>query len=373
MKHTRMFVKLLPVAIAAAISNPVTAGITLYDQDGMTFSADGHFNAFYTYQDVDNKVANTETKTSRVRMGFLPNYIGFNVAKATGDLTVGGRSSFWVSINDSNQTAGDANKTDSMIDVRQFYATVDGEFGQVLFGKDFGLYARSNIFNDELLLGVGFAPAATGNTTFGNITTGYPYANPTAQITYRSPVSNGFQLAVGILDPNTTSTASNESNTARFETELTYGAEYDGTAVKGWLGGAFGDSTTSGVDAQGVAYGAQVKVADFTLTASGFDQEGISSVFASNTLTASDESEGYLLQGSYRLGANRVVLSYGQTENTAAGSSVTTKDNLSGVALFHDVNENLKLIAEYTVHESNNGTLDTSETDTFALGAALSW
>ena len=363
----------VPLALAVAFSNSAMAGISLYDQDGTTFSVDGYFNAFYTYQDSEDKVADTHTKTSRVRMGFLPNYIGFNVGKQVGDLSVGGRSSFWVSINDSNQD-GDNTKTDSMIDVRQFYATVDGDFGQVLFGKDFGLYARSNIFSDELLMGVGFAPATTSNTTFGNITTGYPYANPTAQITYRSPVMSGLQVAVGVLDPNTTGgTAKGDSNSARFETEVTYTADYDGVAVKAWVGGAMGDSVTSGVDAKGISYGARLAAAGFTLTASGFDQEGISSVFASNTLTDSAESDGYLLQGAYAFSANRLVLSHGQTKNTAAGSSVTTKDSLTGAALFHNINDNLTLVAEYTVHKTDNGSVDTSATDTVALGAVLSW
>jgi hypothetical protein len=370
MKNKSMLIKLLPVAVAAAISSTASAGITLYDQDGTTFSADGHFNAFYTYQDSTDKTGSSDvsTKTSRVRMGFLPNYIGFNVAKDMGDLKVGGRSSFWVSINDSNQ--GSDSQTDSMIDVRQFYATVDGDFGQVLFGKDFGLYARSNIFSDELLLGVGLAPATSTNTTFGHITAGYPYANPVAQISYRTPVMSGFQLAVGLMDPNTTGTAAGQSNSARIETEATYSADYNGTAVKGWIGGAFGDSTTPGVDANGVAYGAQVKLAGFALTASGFDQEGISTAFASTTLATETESEGFLVQGSYSVGANRFVLSYGETET---GSSVKAKNSLTGAAVFHDINENLKLVAEYTVNEVNNGTMDTSETDTFALGATLSW
>ena len=123
----------VPLALAVALSNSAMAGISLYDQDGTTFSVDGYFNAFYTYQDSEDKVADTNTKTSRVRMGFLPNYIGFNVGKTVGDLTVGGRSSFWVSINDSNED-GDGTKTDTMIDVRQVYATVDGHLGPVLFG-----------------------------------------------------------------------------------------------------------------------------------------------------------------------------------------------------------------------------------------------
>jgi hypothetical protein len=365
MKNKSMLIKLLPVAVAAAISSTASAGITLYDQDGTTFSADGHFNAFYTYQDATDKTGSSDvsTKTSRVRMGFLPNYIGFNVAKDMGDLKVGGRSSFWVSINDSNQ--GSDSQTDSMIDVRQFYATVDGDFGQVLFGKDFGLYARSNIFSDELLLGVGLAPATSTNTTFGHITAGYPYANPVAQISYRTPVMSGFQLAVGLMDPNTTGTAAGQSNSARIETEATYSADYNGTAVKGWIGGAFGDSTTPGVDANGVAYGAQVKLAGFALTASGFDQEGISTVFASDLLATEADTDGYLVQAAYQAGDHRFIVSHGETDTGGA-----QKDEMQSLAYFYNVNSNLKLIAEYDVADSATLGEDTKQ---FAIGAALSW
>jgi hypothetical protein len=46
-----------------------------------------------------------------------------------------------------------------------------------------------------------------------------------------------------------------------------------------------------------------------------------------------------------------------------------------GIALFHDVNDNLKLVAEYNQFEINGH--DTNEqnenTDTFAVGAVLTW
>lgn len=122
------------------------AAVELYDKDGTSFSVDGYFNAFYVNRDDDV----SDTRDSRIKMGFLPNTIGFNFSKEIGDLTLGGRSSFWTTINDSLDSP-----TDTAIDVRQFYATVDGSFGQVLIGKDFGLYARSNIFLDEILMGFG--------------------------------------------------------------------------------------------------------------------------------------------------------------------------------------------------------------------------
>ncbi len=355
---------LLTLAVAGVLASSAQAEITLYDQNDTTFSADGLLNAFYTHQEQGDQ------NVSRVRMGFLPNYIGFNVTKQQGDLKLGGRSSFWVTINDSNDlsTGGDTH-TDSAIDVRQFYGTVDGDFGQVLFGKDFGLYARSNIFNDELLLGVGFAPQGSTRTTFGNITTGYPYANPNAQITYRSPKLNGFQLAAGILDPNYDFSSGNTrySEEPRFEAELTWGTTFDNGHLNAWISGASGESTTAAtdttVDASGVAYGVQLGYGGFKLTASGFDQQGIPTTFTSDVLAAETDSDGYLVQTSYTYKAVRGVLSYG---NVDAGG---IESELSAGALFYSVNDNLKLVAEYSVHEPEGG----ADTDTLALGAVLTW
>lgn len=60
-----------------------------------------------------------DRRQSRVKMGFLPNYLGFNMGKQVDDLKLGARASFWVTINDS-----ETNGTDTAIDVRQFYGTV---------------------------------------------------------------------------------------------------------------------------------------------------------------------------------------------------------------------------------------------------------
>ncbi|GAA0785364.1 porin [Marinobacterium sediminicola] len=358
-----MTTKLLPAMIALGMAAQAQAGITLYDQEGTTFSADGLLNAFYTYQDQGDQ------QVSRVRMGFLPNYIGFNVTKEADGLKLGGRSSFWVTINDSNNLNEDSTKTDTGIDVRQFYATVDGEFGQVLFGKDFGLYARSNIFNDELLLGVGFAPKGTAGTTFGNITTGYPYANPNAQITYRTPEVNGFKLAVGILDPNYDFTPGNTrySEDPRLEAELTYGTKFDGGHFNAWISAAVGETTTAAtdttVDAHGVAYGAQIGYGGLKLTVSGFDQQGIPTSFASNNLSTEAESDGYLVQTSYTYNSVRGVLSHGNVDNNG------TESELNAAGLFYSINDNLQLVAEYSVYEADGN----DDIDTIAMGAVLTW
>ncbi|WP_420598334.1 porin [Neptuniibacter sp.] len=345
--------KLLAAAVAMGMSVQASAAIELYNQDNTTFAVDGLFNAFYVNTDDD-----TTGDSNRVRMGFLPNWIGFNVTKQMDDLKLGGRSSFWITIND-----GTNNVTDTAIDVRQFYGTVDGDFGQVLFGKDFGLYARTNIFSDELLLGTGLPMPNTGGVTFGNISIGYPYATPNAQITYRSPVSNGFQLAVGVLDPDSGETVG-AADQARFEGELTYATDFDGGKFNAWIGAAAGDSNVDGGSVEGVAFGARVNMGGFQLTASGFDQEGISSVLADRTVGSNVESDGYLVQASYSANGHRIVLSHGETDTNAA-----SENELDSIAYFYNVNSNLILVAEYDMYDSSAN----NDTDQFAIGAVITY
>ncbi len=198
--------RILPLTLASLGAlgglQPAAADILLYDKDETTFSTDGYFNAFYVNSDVDRQGETYDRRQSRVKMGFLPNYIGFNFGRKIDELSLGGRASFWVTINDS-ETDG----TDTAIDVRQFYGTVAGDWGEVLIGKDFGLFSRSNIFLDELLAGFGNPSDTLGlvdgkGVSFGNIGTGYPYPFPTSQITYRNnDLLPGLRIAVGILDP----------------------------------------------------------------------------------------------------------------------------------------------------------------------------
>ncbi|MEM9315515.1 MAG: porin, partial [Pseudomonadota bacterium] len=209
MKKSVFCKRVLPVAVAAAFSVPGMAAVEVYNEDGTTVSFDASFNAFYsstsTETDVDG-VQSASRDQSRVRSGFLPNWFGANFSKDVGDFKLGGRASFWVSINDSDETP-----TDGLIDTRQFYGTVDSTWGQVLVGKDFTLFNRSNIFGDEVLLGYGMTNDTLGlvdgaYVSFGNIGSGYIYPLPTSQITYRSPDVGGFKLAVGLVDPSRVAT-----------------------------------------------------------------------------------------------------------------------------------------------------------------------
>jgi hypothetical protein len=374
MKNNKM-TKLLPLIVAMGMSTQAAAAITLYDQDQTTFSVDGLFNTFYVSSKTDGDTLPKQSE-SRIKMGFLPNVIGFNFGKQMDDLKVGGRSSFWVSINDTDPqrdaSAADAG-TGSLIDVRQFYATVDGSFGQVLLGKDFALFNRSNILGDEILLGFGQTMTTGddgGNVSFGNIGTGYLYPFPNSQITYRTPDMGGLNIAVGVFDPAKRSATSVETS-PRLETEITYAMTSDDFSGKVWVGGMTQKSKDAGdeLKASGTSYGLNLKAAGFALTASGFTAKGVGAAGLGHLLTADGaEVDGTLVQLSYTMGAERFVLSKGQNSGgTTKGGSELDLDNKTA-AIFHSVNSNLTLVGEFNKSEN-----DTDSVKTVALGAVVTF
>ena len=389
-KNKNVPLRLLPAFIVGLGLSPFAdAEIMLYDKDETTFSTDGYINAFYVNSDVDRAGDQYDRRQSRVKMGFLPNYLGFNMTKQVDDLKLGARASFWVTINDS-----ETNGTDTAIDVRQFYGTVaNKEWGEVLIGKDFGLFARSNILLDELLAGVGQVSDSLGlvdggGVSFGNIGSGYPYPFPTSQITYRTPVMDGLRVAVGIMDPVDTNDSSAlgkaYQKNPRTESEITYQFDVGGAKIYSCLNGSYQtsdntDSNVASVTSKGLGYGVQAKMEGLSLTGSGFQAKGINPFFTNNAGEATlrnVDSNGYLVQGSYKLGKNRLALSYGKTKDDGNGVIGSGADyETRGIALFHDVNANLKLVAEYNQfqikgHDTN---AQNEDTDTFAVGAVLTW
>ncbi|MCP4595888.1 porin [Neptuniibacter sp.] len=386
--------KLLAAAVAMGISAQASAAIELYNQNDTTFSVDGYFNTFYVNSSVDSDALG-DSDQSRVRMGFLPNYIGFNFGKQIDDIKLGGRSSFWVTINDSDvQRGGGAPGghasgtlgTQSGIDVRQFYGTIDGDFGQILIGKDFGLFGRSVILGDELLIGYGQSSDTLGlidggNVSFGNIASGYLYPFPKAQITYRTPASNGFQAAVGIMDPNKQlADSSSEESAPRFEAELTFSTEVAGGSFSANLSGMTqsSDSSTEDIDSSGFAGGVKFKTGGLALGLSAYDAEGVGTVAGLDTLIVSEENEveGYLAQASYTSGPARFVVSYGESESEndgLLGGGADTEYENTALGIFYTVNSNLILVGEYNKTEVTLNGADFEETDTIALGAVVTF
>ncbi len=377
--------------VAAAAAMPATAAVTVYDADNTTVSIDASFNTFLVKS--KSETATSERDQARVKQGFLPNWVGFNFGKQVGDLKYGGRASFWVSTNSSNSDA-----TNSLIDTRQFYGTIDGDWGQILVGKDFTLFNRNNIFLDEILIGYGYSSDSLGlidtnNVSFGNIGAGYIYPLPTSQIRYTSPSASGLKLEVALVDPtNTTSNLTGnggtattagtrgEESTPRLEAQLTYASG----AFTGWLGALSqkSDNTVS-VESEGFSYGFKIKSGGFSGHVSGYDGEGLGlligpadaqalaalgvSGFVATGSGAEVDSSGILTQLSYTAGKNRFVLSRGESE-LEIGTTKTENENQT-VALFHTVSSVLTIAAEYSKSEFNK----VEEVDTIAVGAIINF
>ncbi len=399
---SKLFSKVMLAGAVAAVSFGSQAAVEVYNNDGTTVSLDASFNAFYSTASTETNVAGEQTASrdqARIRSGFLPNWFGTTFSKKMGDVTLGGRASFWVSTNDSDETP-----TDGLIDTRQFYGTVDASWGQILIGKDFTLYNRSNIFGDEILLGYGMTNDTLGlvdgaYVSFGNIGSGYIYPLPTNQITYRSPDMGGLKLAVGLIDPSRAATAEDaagnliadpaaEESAPRIEGELTYAVSLGESANLNVWGGFMqqtSESATEKVDTRGVSYGAKLKFGGLSLHASGYDGEGVGflvgpadnkglGLAGAGFIVENGEevdSNGALGQVAYTMGNTRAVLSYGvsEIENAARWENETTT-----AALFHSFYPNLIGVLEYTQNEI---TIDASqlseETDSINFGLIINF
>lgn len=112
-------------------------------------------------------------------------------------------------------------------------------------------------------------------------------------------------------------------------------------------------------------------LADFTLAASGFTSSGDNPVLISNSPLTEENADGYLLQGAWRFGANRLVLSWGETD----GDILDMETESLTLGLFHDINSHFKVVAEFNRFEKSTrstGT-DTADTDTLAVGAIVTF
>ncbi|UTW12671.1 hypothetical protein [Marinobacterium rhizophilum] len=88
-----------------------------------------------------------------------------------------------------------------------------------------------------------------------------------------------------------------------------------------------------------------------------------------------DDVQGYLTRASCILGANRFVLSY--CENSSSHDPLRMGADAeythTAVAVFHDLNENLKRVAALNRTEVAVGGSDFEDTDTIAVGVVLTW
>jgi hypothetical protein len=302
--------------MAAGTAN--AQGLTMQMSNGWAFSFSGNVNAFLVYTDpkCSNNAATcsfagslvpvSETeKVSRIRTGLLPAFATFEAKGKEGGVDLGVHFGFAPQI---NNVGGVHDQFGAQIDMRQVYLTAGGSWGQILAGREIGLYQRNNILNDMTLFGVGSTGGggigAGGGTTLGRIGIGYVYPNFVAQITYSSPASNPAQISIGLFDPSaigislsTLSGGYRVTKIPRVESEFTWTSHFGETTTEAPKGadkvmvfvsgewqhaqsetGTFSSGQDS-KDSYGGAGGVRADFSGLSLVGSGFVGKGIGSVF----------------------------------------------------------------------------------------------
>ncbi len=411
------------LAILAAllfVASSAQAGVVIGGSDGWSFSTDGQINIFGVYQTGDDIPAGvnnpvlgaTNEEGFRLKSGFLPACVAFNIKAPTmGGLDMAGRIGFYPEPANANVK----NTFDGQIDLREIFFTVDGNFGQILAGKALSLFLGQNLLTEMTLLGAGRMAGnlnANVGPTLGRIGYGYVYPNFNAQVRYTTPSLNGFKLAVGVYDPSVISGSKSDTNLdgdvdaddaaafsatettmPRIESELSYAGNFDGGNFKVYMNNLWQEakSNSQDVTAWGFGGGAVVGLGAFELSGSAFTGEalGRSLMLDTEALDYTGEERetwGYIVQGTYTMdnpGKTKFGISYGgnEFEETSAEKAIRGLDGAAEIEsqymltmmVSHDINANLKLVAEVSHIELEWFNGDDWKVEQMNLGAFFLW
>ena len=393
---TKIATTLSTLALVAAFSMPANAAVVLGGADGWEVSYGGFINLFYTQSDF----AGGED-SAHLQQGLLPAFHTMTVkTPEVNGLTGTGQITF--AVDSSSEKGSRLNKSDlfgteSNIDMREVFFNVAGDFGTISVGRTLALFQRQAILQDITLFGMGYLGGPDGGGTgLGRIGAGYVYPDFRTRFVYQTPDMNGFQLSVGIFDPQEPlgsgsqagSAYGSETDTPQFQAEATFNSAFEGGSFSGWAGFLWQEQEITGspaggtgdVESVGWNVGATVSAQGFSMTGSYYDGEALGSVlfnlggdgFNCNATDCNEaDNDGFYVQASYTFnGTTKIGGGYGEsTQDADAMYNISATDReLWTVGVYHDVNSWLKVIAEYSNFDAGAG-----ETDTFSLGGFLLW
>jgi hypothetical protein len=328
-------VALLCLGLVVGAASAAEAQLTMQMGNGWSFTFAGNVNAFLVYDDVSDAGIDPlgGKGAAGIRTGLLPAFAVFDAKGKEGSTDLGVHFGFAPQIQcgyNPPPLGGTATNGASVggqghdcqgaqIDMRQVYLTVGGSWGQILAGRELGLFGRQNILNDQTLFGVGATGGAAGQgTTLGRIGFGYIYPDFKAQMTYSSAPGRPFNFSVGLFQP---------ARNPPFVTVQIPRVEAEGVWSSGnskfWVGATAQTNKTdegTGVSETGLAWGGTGGVRFgtpmFSVTGTAYYGKGIGNILmflGGATGTGAGGSDN--LRKSYG--------GYGQVTVTPAGSKVT--------------------------------------------------
>jgi hypothetical protein len=372
-------VALLCLGLVVGAASAAEAQLTMQMGNGWSFTFAGNVNAFLVYDDINDAGVDPlgGKGASGIRTGLLPAFAVFDAKGKEGSTDLGVHFGFAPQIQcgyNAPATGGAATVGASVggqghdcfgaqIDMRQVYLTLGGSWGQILAGRELGLFGRQNILNDQTLFGVGATGGAAGQgTTLGRIGFGYIYPQFKAQMTYSSAPGRPFNFSIGLFQP-----AQNPPfltvQIPRVEAE----AVWTSGNSKVWVGGEAQTNKTdetTGISETGFAWGGTGGVRFgspmFSVTGTAYYGKGIGHVLGFLGGATGDGSGGSDdLRKTYG-GYGQVTVSPANSKVTVAGSfggsilenaaseaAFKAKNWLASGGIYFQATKSLKVVGEF--------------------------
>jgi hypothetical protein len=398
-------VALLCVGLAVGAASAAEAQLTMQMTNGWSFTFSGNVNAFAIYESQSESggtllsatpggIVGIGGKGFNLRTGLLPAFAVFDAKGKEGNTDLGVHFGFAPQIQCGlGAGSGGANAHDcqgAQIDMRQVYMTFGGTWGQILAGREIGLFNRQNILTDQTLFGIGATGGInSGGTTLGRIGFGYIYPNFVAQMTYSTPAGRPGQLSIGIFQPaglgGDGGTVYNQTQVPRAEAEVTW----KGGDILVWVNGTVQNAKDPVLDVSKTAAGAgggfRFGRAQFSLTGSGYWGKGIGTTFQFNGFNlggtvldghgVGDDGElrdsyGFLGQITFTPASSKVTVagSYGSSylKATDGEADFKTENTLISGGIYYQATKSLKVVGEGNYAWTKEKVADLDKNKTFA-------
>ena len=388
---------LLLVAVALLWPAGASAQLTMQMSNGWSFAFSGNVNAFWVF----SKVNNSGPANSSVRTGLLPAFATFEAKGKEAGMNLAVHFGFAPQIQNAgvHDNFGNGTQAGAQIDMRQVYLTVGGQWGQILAGRELGLFGRQAILNDMTLFGVGavgIGAGQSGGTTLGRIGYGYLYPNFDAQVTYSTRAGRPGQLSIGAFQPSVLLGDRNAAGTCtgggavpgtcvfvvtkipRVEAEFTYNQKSGKNKYMFWAGGLWqstSNAASAGQTASSVGGTAGVRgdFADLSVIVTGYIGKGLGTTLlfsggeragTAATSTELRSSDGGYVQLGYTLNKKTTIgASWGYSRLKNSGAAAPAGDGNTAVrtnlysftgGVYHQWTKSLKLVFEGTQEGTTN-------------------
>jgi predicted porin len=385
----------LGMAIAGVLAASAAGAFDIESND-WKFSVNGNINVHYIYSTCESPSQAVPVTTvggactgsaagndvSNVGNGLLPAALTFGISTTQNGLDIAAHFGLYPGIasNDggspnlqSGAGATNVGLATTGLDIRQVFMTFGNkDIGTFTLGRNFGLFAFDAIINDMTLPGVGVAGSASSaspsNTTLGSIGFGYIYVDTLAQMNYTTPDFAGFNATVGIFDPlnSLTATGANlpkkapglqakATYTYKFSDDMKFYASVSGLTQKQDYTGGLGPAvqyTSAGGDVF-----LKFDVAGFEFDASYYHGKGLGTTglffLSDDGLGNARKSDGYLIQGTYTIGALKLGANWGVSKlqfanfaDSITAPALLDSNNKVTLGAYYSLTKNLTVLSE---------------------------